>query len=260
MNEQSDTFSEVPVEGNMEIPIESVALIPRDGQVLLQRIYDLIQVKSDAAEVLMIEDDAGDKAASSELSIVRRSVKELDAKRKTITDEWEAKKQTAWAPFRDLIQQLQDLDKTLEKKILQYRKLKEEREKAAAEEERRKQIEELEKQAKEQEEQAELNESEHALDDAIATHEEIERVKHAEVQTSKQTQHTTFGSTGTTKRWTYKVTDITKVPREYLEVVDEVDGIDKLGSGHKKLQQAVNNGLRELPGIEIFQKAGLTVR
>lgn len=44
------------------------------------------------------------------------------------------------------------------------------------------------------------------------------------------------------KSWTYRVTDEKLVPREYMMVQ------------HAKIQLAIAEGVREIPGIEIFQK------
>ena len=56
------------------------------------------------------------------------------------------------------------------------------------------------------------------------------------------------GVKGATKRWTHEVTDATKVPSEYL-MVDE-----------KKIREAIATGVREIPGVRIFQADGLTIR
>lgn len=53
---------------------------------------------------------------------------------------------------------------------------------------------------------------------------------------------------GTTKRWTFEVTDISQIPREYL-VVDET-----------AIRDAINQGVRTIPGVNIFQKEGLSIR
>lgn len=53
---------------------------------------------------------------------------------------------------------------------------------------------------------------------------------------------------GATKRWTYEITDIALIPREFL-MVDE-----------KKLREAITAGTREILGIRIYQAEGLTIR
>lgn len=53
---------------------------------------------------------------------------------------------------------------------------------------------------------------------------------------------------GAKKVWTFTVTDRLQVPREYL-AVDE-----------KKIREAVRAGIREIPGVEIFQDTQIAVR
>lgn len=53
---------------------------------------------------------------------------------------------------------------------------------------------------------------------------------------------------GTTKRWTFEVLDSNQIPREYL-MVDET-----------AIRQAIAAGVRAIPGVNIFQKEGLSIR
>jgi len=53
---------------------------------------------------------------------------------------------------------------------------------------------------------------------------------------------------GTTKRWTFEVQDATKVPREYMIVHEP------------SIRQAINAGIREIPGVRIYQDESITLR
>jgi hypothetical protein len=53
---------------------------------------------------------------------------------------------------------------------------------------------------------------------------------------------TSEGSASQRKEWTFEIEDESKVPREYL-MVDE-----------RKLRQAVKGGVREIPGVKIFEQ------
>jgi hypothetical protein len=53
---------------------------------------------------------------------------------------------------------------------------------------------------------------------------------------------------GTTKRWVFEVQDATKVPREYL-IVNE-----------PSIRQAINGGIREIPGVRIYQDESISLR
>jgi len=57
----------------------------------------------------------------------------------------------------------------------------------------------------------------------------------------------TIGNTRTTKFWTFEVQDLGKVPTEYLEI-DTVE-----------VRQAIRNGVREIPGIKIYQDERLSI-
>jgi hypothetical protein len=56
------------------------------------------------------------------------------------------------------------------------------------------------------------------------------------------------GVKGITKRWTFEISDAGQIPREYL-VPDEA-----------LIRAAVNQGVRDIAGVRIFQETGLAVR
>jgi hypothetical protein len=53
---------------------------------------------------------------------------------------------------------------------------------------------------------------------------------------------------GTTKRWVFDVIDINQIPREYL-MVNETE-----------IRNAINQGVRTIPGVNIYQKESLSIR
>lgn len=59
---------------------------------------------------------------------------------------------------------------------------------------------------------------------------------------------TAFGSVSMRGTWTYEITDEKKIPKEYL-TVDE-----------KKIAKVVKAGIREIPGVRIFEKFGSTTK
>lgn len=83
--------------------------------------------------------------------------------------------------------------------------------------------------------------------------EAAEKIEEAKKETTIQVTHhvPSFGSTktkGTTKRWTFETTDASLVPREYL-IVDE-----------SAIRKAIAAGVREIPGVRIFQEQSLSIR
>lgn len=133
------------------------------------------------------------------------------------------------------------------------------------EEERRKEFERLEaeRRAKEKE-AAEKAERERKAADAVALFQEPKEAKiqhhmvEAEAARAKkeiEKEHAAAvasvsanKATGVRKTWTFRVTDASKVPAEFL-VVDE-----------KKIREAVRAGAREIAGVEIYQEASIAVR
>jgi hypothetical protein len=53
---------------------------------------------------------------------------------------------------------------------------------------------------------------------------------------------------GQTRRWTFEVTNASAVPREYL-MVDTV-----------LIREAIRNGVHDIPGVNIYQEDGLSIR
>lgn len=100
------------------------------------------------------------------------------------------------------------------------------------------------------EKDADLNSAFGNEEDVLATSEKIEELK-APVPTAVNSFAGAGSVTsvkGITKTWTHAIVDESLIPREYL-VVDTA-----------KVTKAIREGVREIPGISIFQKEGLTVR
>ena len=57
-----------------------------------------------------------------------------------------------------------------------------------------------------------------------------------------------FKAKGTTKTWVHEITDASVVPRAYL-IIDE-----------SKIRDAIRLGVRDIPGIRIFEKESITLR
>ena len=85
--------------------------------------------------------------------------------------------------------------------------------------------------------------------DALAQAEE-EGVSEVEVAivNDVKTERGEVSTSSVVKKWQHEVEDETKVPVEYMSV-DE-----------KKLKQAVKDGIRDIPGVRIFEKSSITIR
>lgn len=127
--------------------------------------------------------------------------------------------------------------KNLRDKILSYEReqdrIRLEKERQLEEERRAKQA-EMDRKLKEAAEQGNVQASE----EAMKLNEEINNLAGVAPAKSKDIR----------KVWTFTITNEVAVPREFL-TVDE-----------KKVKQAISAGVREIPGIEIFQESQLNLR
>ena len=77
---------------------------------------------------------------------------------------------------------------------------------------------------------------------------EVELVEATPVEAPKTQVRTESGMTYVQKRWKARITDEKIVPREFL-------GVDQV-----KVNDAIKSGVREIPGIEIFEESTVAVR
>jgi len=64
----------------------------------------------------------------------------------------------------------------------------------------------------------------------------------------EKTTRTATGSATTTKRWTFEVVDLSKVPVDFVQIDAPM------------ANASIRSGVREIPGLKIFEKSVLTVR
>jgi hypothetical protein len=78
------------------------------------------------------------------------------------------------------------------------------------------------------------------------------------VESTNQSVRTTLGTSFSTKRWTWKIADETKIPREYL-IIDEKK-INAMMRAHQKTVKGVSSMDLKIDGIEFFQQEDIAVR
>lgn len=173
------------------------------------------------AEAFKIKVVADEDQAHDILKEVKERLKFLDKKRKEITQPLNKSLKSANAMFKELSEPLKEVDGIMRNKILAFHKAQE----AKAEKREQRLI-------------AKQEAAEKAGDEdrVEAIQEKIEDVR------------PNVGSTTVQKRWTFEVVDIKKVPFEYF-VLDE-----------KMVREEIRNGLRDIPGIRIFQTENVMVR
>lgn len=221
-----------------------VALVVAEKEALQKDVLSLeSKVKS-----LKIVDEETRKHASFLLTAVNDAIKGAEAKRKTFVDPLNATVKRINAEFKLITDPLTNL-----KSIINNEQIRDynEQEKARKEAEEKARKEAEEKQRKldarlnktKNDEHKELLELEKANVDANLN-DKLEEAK-------SSVQRSVFTGVGTTtikKIWTYEVTDLSKVPEEY-KMLNET-----------KVGQVVRAGVREIPGIRIYEKPSVSSR
>ena len=216
------TFSPTTPEGRTT-PGDNVALATIENQ------GRAIRTKVDA---LVIVDTETQHMAVETAKIVATLIKTVEAEREKLTGPLNDELKAINAHFKRYSTALEDLQRELKKKLAAYadelerlRREEEERQRRILEELRKKELEEA---------KAKGTEAAPAL--VIPTKE------------AEKTVHSDTGSATAGKRWTFEVSDANAVPRDYL-TVDE-----------KKIRAAVRDGIREIPGVRIYQETSISIR
>ena len=239
--------------------------------VVISDAQSLERAKSLAKQAKLIENYIEDKRKELTKPILDRK-KAIDDLAKSLTKELtEAVKHIREQILfyeqeqeRKRLEELRRLEEERRRKEEEIRKAEEERrrkeeELRRLEEERRRQEENLRK-AKEEEERKRKEEELRRLEEERRRKEEelkrmqmegnIEQIEHIEKLAEIETKAAELSEKSKNLRevWTFEVVDISLVPREYL-VLDET-----------AVRRAIQNGVREIPGLKIFKKAQLVIK
>jgi len=169
------------------------------------------------AEALVIKVSDDESAAYKILQAIKERMKLVEDKRTSITKPMNKSLKEVNALFKTLSEPLKTADKIIRDKILAFRTKREEQA------------------AKRQEKLI-----------ARAEEEEDENIAEALADKAAAVQ-ANVGESQTMKRWTFKVIDIKKVPRQYL-VLDSV-----------AVRDAIRDGERQIPGIDIYLESSVRV-
>ena len=167
------------------------------------------------AQTIQIATTEQEEQAYTALTQIKQAIKIIEDKRKEITAPLNVSLKTVNAMFKRLSTPFIEADRIVRNKVMDFRQAQEE--KAQKGLERRQKIQ--------------------------AAHEakghEVHEITAPKIEVAK--------TTVTTKRWTFEIVDVNKVPREYL-VIDSV-----------AVNKAIRDGIREIGGLNIFQVEGLRV-
>ena len=167
------------------------------------------------AEAIQVTTTEQEEQAYAALTQIKRAIKTIEGERKEITKPLNVSLKATNILFTKLKAPFVEADRIVRDKVMGFRQAQEE--KAYKELERRQKIQ--------------------------AAHEAKGHETHEITQPKVEVAKTTV----TTKRWTFEVVDVYKVPIEYLEV-DSV-----------AVNNAIRNGVRKIDGLDIFQVEGLRV-
>lgn len=165
----------------------------------------------------------------------------IEDRRKEITKPYLDEKKRIDDFVKLLLAEVNDAVKVLRGRILDFEREKErvrlENLRKLEEEQRAKQA-EIEKKLRESAQNQDMS----AAQEALKLNEELM------IDSQLEAQFEQAKSSSIRKVWTYEITDENAVPRNYL-MIDE-----------KKVKQAISAGVREIPGINIFQTEQLNLR
>lgn len=187
-----------------------------------------------------------DETVAYELSNnVKRLIKQADERRKLITSPLEAAKKETIRLFKDIVAPLIEAKDTIEQKILAYREVEDEKQRLA-DEERELELQRLEDERLAAEEKARRLKTPKAKAKAVALADAIsEQMDMIEDCVEPVAD---VGISSVVKRWSSHVTDESKVPRKYMMVDTSA------------IRQAVSAGIREIPGVSIYQVSSVRGR
>lgn len=236
----------------------------------LAQIQAFCDVKSKAVMAIVVK-DAATMAEATELGMsLKGAINKLEAMRKEAVQPLNDKVKEINSKIKFFTEPLQKAKDQLNDKMIAFQRAEMRRAEEARMEEQRKQEEEMarieaeraEAEAKaeaarrklEQEsltkkqQEAAKKKLEKAEDKLVSLAEEQQEqaVTAAMVEPTKKTTRTASGAKVTfAERWDFEIVDVGKIPRDYL-VPDE-----------RRIRNAISQGIREIPGVNIHQVLGL---
>lgn len=179
------------------------------------------------ANELVIDNDTQESVATNILSMIAVSKKTLEEQRKFLVKPLNDHVKAINNRFKLYSEPLNQADAIIRKKVLDYKKLKEQR---RLEEERK-----VREAAEEEQARLAMSGIKTPLPEPV-------------VPKAPATTRAELGSTNIKKVWTFEIVDESQIPREYLTV------------NTKKIAAVVKAGIRNIPGVRIYQQDQLSVR
>jgi len=185
------------------------------------------------ANRITVETVKQEEKAYDGLKEISSALKHIESERKKITKPLDDSKKAIQTLFKQLKAPFEEADGIIREKILDFH---EEQERIAELE--RLALEKKQREAEERAAKLRLQGKEKAADRAEIKAEELE-------EEAEYTVPEVAASTVVTKRWTFEITNESKVPREYCS------------PDLRLIRQAVRDGVREIAGVDIYEERGL---
>lgn len=196
----------------------------------------------EAAKGAVIADERSLSTAVDLLSTIKERTKAIEAERKTWVEPLNHQVKRFNEKFKGLSEPLEDARIGLSKKTLDYQLIIEEQKRAQAEKIRLEREAELFAAAQVKEESGNTQGAEKLLDYALKVKPVVEEVGRGGFTGAKSSIR---------KTWTYEITDIKALANADSSLVSE----NSIAIGRK-----IAEGLRDIPGVRIFQKESISIK
>jgi hypothetical protein len=199
---------------------QQVAIVAKEIEPIQSKVANLV-----------VKDEPSSKYATDLLSFITKAKRRLEERRKFFVGPLNDHVKSINQEFKVLTDPLEEMERSIKDKLMSYMEAERERQKKA-DEEKQKVLDEMAKK--------------NGLPAVKVETEEKHQVKSA------------IGSAHTVKRWTWKVTDETKIPKEYW-IIDEKK-LNNLVKAFTKTIDGVSSCSLKIEGIEVYQEESIAIR
>ena len=205
-------------------------------------------VKAEALS-LRVSSEETKTTATGLLGACRKIQKDAEAKRVSLVTPFNDHVKAINGLFREVLAPFVEADTHLDGQLLARRReeVRLAAEATAAAERQRLEAEAMLREAERAEAAGKVDIAESLLDTAVAC-EQGARVAEVQAQAPARVVRTAAGTSSVRKTWAFRVLDPEAIPRKYLDL------------NEARVRKAIMAGVRDIPGIEVYQEESLAVR
>jgi hypothetical protein len=218
-----------------------------DTTVIVNAKKIVMNELSEKVNAIIIDNDESFGKANDLLTLIKKNIKEIEIKRKTITQPYRNFVSAINEDFKEVTSKADEIKDSLSVKIIAYNKILEDKRKKEAEATKAKELAELKEAQEKADLKAKLFESpiEEKKSEAIEQAIEIKKEKPVEI---KRGFKTTASTTSFEKFWNYEITDPELVPKNLCS------------PDPMKIRSAIKDGMRMSFGLNIFEDTRIKSR